>query len=553
MNVRLKIKLALLAAIIMCVALALSIGAAEIYKDTDGNELFRYDLVSSVITNEQGVGFAKADSENDALIWYITETKTENSDNVYTVTSVKTKDATTISNDTLLLNKEVAPNAKIVSVNYDIGGYTKIGEHMFSSSKWGVCKVMYAYIPSYVTVIGQRLFREAKYLISVEIPYDSQLTDLGIFFVWSCANLRELYIPQYVTKLDDGNTNADGKKNESNSVYFENCKSLKKVIFHPDNVITEIKNAPFKNAGYIEEIRFGNNLKFLGDRSFRGCSKLKNIYFGDSFEGFYSVYMFWGCTSLENLYLPATFGINTTNNTFNFSQMFDSTCSKTFKIHFTGTPEQFLSVYNQMVAAGNNPGITSMVADGVINTDRVIFTTDCNAFYYGEHNKSNNGALVYTDAVTEFYKATTCTRCGDETRIGDTYAPILKFLGYSIKNDGTALCVGYDVDNVSYKAYTQTFGKTLKYGIVAYGAGDNSSAIEIKDGSVSVIEGKKVVCVEMDTEYSSFELKLTGFTASNVNTALVMCAYSFDGKSIKYLFDNSQDIPSTVTYSEINK
>ena len=535
----------------MCVIFALSVGAAEIYKDINGNELFRYDLESNIIKNEQGVGFAKVDSENDALIWYITETKTENSDNIYTVASVKTKDATTISNDTLLLNKEVAPNAKIVSINFDIGGYTKIGEHMFSSSKWGYCRVMYAYIPSYVTAMGQRVFREAIYLISVEIPYDSQLTDLGTFFVWKCANLREFFIPQYVTKLDDGNTNADGKKNDGNSVYFENCKSLKKVTFHPDNVITEIKNAPFKNAGYIEEIRFGNNLKFLGDRSFRACSRLKNIYFGDSFEGFYSVYMFYQCTSLQNIYLPATFGINTTSNTFNFSQMFDATCSKTFKINFTGTEEQFLNVYNQIVAAGNNPGITSMVSDGVINTDRVIFTTDCNAFYNGQHNKANDGALVYTDAVTEFYKATTCTRCGVETRIGDTYAPVLKFLGYSTKDDNTALCVGYDVNKASYKSLTEEFGKSLEYGIICAVAGEENSVLEIKGGEVSVIDGKKAVLASVGSQYSSFEFKLTGFTDSTFNTALVMCAYSYDGTSIKYLFENSQDTPTTVALSQV--
>ena len=105
MSTRLKINLTLFILVCMCVIFALSVGAAEIYKDVNGNELFRYDLESNIIKNEQGVGFAKVDSENDALIWYITETKTENSDNIYTVASVKTKDATTISNDTLLLNK----------------------------------------------------------------------------------------------------------------------------------------------------------------------------------------------------------------------------------------------------------------------------------------------------------------------------------------------------------------------------------------------------------------------------------------------------------------
>ena len=107
MSTRLKINLTLFILVCMCVIFALSVGAAEIYKDVNGNELFRYDLESNIIKNEQGVGFAKVDSENDALIWYITETKTENSDNIYTVASVKTKDATTIPNDTHLLNKEV--------------------------------------------------------------------------------------------------------------------------------------------------------------------------------------------------------------------------------------------------------------------------------------------------------------------------------------------------------------------------------------------------------------------------------------------------------------
>ncbi len=194
------------------------------------------------------------------------------------------------------------------------------------------------------------------------------------------------------------------------------------------------------------------------------------------------------------------------------------------------------------------------VANGATGYNAVIYKRYdiCDVFYNGNHEKEDEGALKYTDAVTEFYKATKCAKCGIEIKTCQVYDPIITFLGYSIKDDGTALCVGYDVNETSYKAYTQTFGKTLKYGIVAYGAGDNSSAIEIKDGSVSVIEGKKAVLAEISVQYSSFEFKLTGFTKSTFNTSLIMCAYSYDGTAIKYLFDKSQDTPSAITYAQVN-
>ena len=71
------------------------------------------------------------------------------------------------------------------------------------------------------------------------------------------------------------------------------------------------------------------------------------------------------------------------------------------------------------------------------------------------------------------------------------------------------------------------------------------------DLEVSVIEGKKAITTEIDTEYSSFELKLTGFSEATFGTALIMCAYGFDGESIKYLYDTSVDTPLTVTYNQV--
>jgi predicted acyl esterase len=66
-----------------------------------------------------------------------------------------------------------------------------------------------------------------------------------------------------------------------------------------------------------------------------------------------------------------------------------------------------------------------------------------------------------------------CQNCGrveNESKITNTYAPILTFSGYSAKIDGSKICVGYTVNYESLRIYESKMDKevgTVKFGITA--------------------------------------------------------------------------------------
>ena len=67
-------------ALLACV-FVISVSATYIYRDRDGNELFRYDADNSqIITSYEG-SFPKTDAQGNALTWYVTGTSSENGNN----------------------------------------------------------------------------------------------------------------------------------------------------------------------------------------------------------------------------------------------------------------------------------------------------------------------------------------------------------------------------------------------------------------------------------------------------------------------------------------
>ena len=296
------------------------------------------------------------------------------------------------------------------------------------------------------------------------------------------------------------------------------------------NSVTKVEDGAFR-ATKVESISFGDGpislgYNIVGDESGTSKANLQSIYLSAE-TTFYtsSLSSVWfGNSSILNFYVVG--------NNDNEIDAFINTLKTTGRVKFATEDE---------------------VANGATGYNAVIYKcyNRCEIFYDNKHQAKDNGTLKYTDAVSEFYKSTECAVCGTEIKTSQVYEPIITLCGYSIKDDGTALCVGYSVNKNSYKVYTEEFGGTLKYGVIVAASDEANSFIEAKNGEVSVIEGKKAILAEIGTEYSSFELKMTGFTEATFNTALVMCAYGFDGESIKYLYDTSIDTPYTVTYNQV--
>ena len=122
-----KILLTVFASVLFVLALAMCVGATTIYRDSQGNELFRFETdEKSIITTYEGE-FPKTDSEGDALTWYVTGTVAEGENTVKTVVSFKTLDeayATLDANGIYSYKNGTGATTKtVVAVNfpYDMG------------------------------------------------------------------------------------------------------------------------------------------------------------------------------------------------------------------------------------------------------------------------------------------------------------------------------------------------------------------------------------------------------------------------------------------------
>ena len=525
MKRKFKIQLTLLIVSLMCIAFCISAGAAALSKEfvdvkltlVDGTETTGYLAKGGSWNGYQGYtrktiyadykDTSKTIEWNTVKVFDMRQSEIQKYDaSTDTVTKTGTYPQT-------LLEGPTSPS-NVTHVYYPQGALI-IANNSFRRDR-GWESLEYVWIPSSLQIIGEGAFSSTTTLTTVDFEEGSTLVELDKNAFESCSSLTSFDFPETLQIVD----------------YCAFYKSGLSGTVKLPNSVTTIGNGAFRNTK-IEVLNLG-----------AGITKLGYHLIGDTSEN---------KEYLKAVYIPSTAVLSSGNEGKIFF-----TVTNVVDIYVVGDNYDTLVAALQTKRAGSsymnivldeNKDTYNGTYHGVIKTG---YNT-CEVFYNGNHEKTDEGALKYTDAVTEFYKATKCAKCGVEMKTSDTYAPILTFLGYSIKNDGSALCVGYDINKASYKVYTETFIKTLEYGVICAVADEQNDYLEIKDGEVSVITDKKALCVAVDTAYSSFEFKLTGFTTEKyMNTAFVVCAYSYDGASIKYLFDEGQDTPSTVSFAQIN-
>ena len=149
----------------------------------------------------------------------------------------------------------------------------------------------------------------------------------------------------------------------------------------------------------------------------------------------------------------------------------------------------------------------------------------------------------YMSHGTKFFK---CLYCDVTVREESepTFSPLFAYLGYSTPVDGKLkLTVGYDVNIEAIGEYKAITGIDLDYGVVA-AAYDK---LEGKAPFDEALENVPVIKAEVNKSYASFEFVLTGFTEAQLDLALVMCAYVYDGTKYVYLQEVQNDIPASVT------
>ena len=80
---------------------------------------------------------------------------------------------------------------------------------------------------------------------------------------------------------------------------FQECVMLKKIVL-PDSLEKLYYSSPFYKCTGLEEVVFGNNIKYISDHAFFQCTSLKTIYLPDTITTL-KMSAFMNCSGLETV------------------------------------------------------------------------------------------------------------------------------------------------------------------------------------------------------------------------------------------------------------
>ncbi len=153
----------------------------------------------------------------------------------------------------------------------------------------------------------------------------------------------------------------------------------------------------------------------------------------------------------------------------------------------------------------------------------------------------------YMSLGTKSYKCLYCD-VTIKTEEEASFPALFEYLGYSTPEDGTlALSVGYSVNVKAVSDYEEITDINLEYGAVA--------AIAEKLGGKAPfdesLENVPVVKASVNKDYVAFDFVISGFTDAQLDLALVMCAYVYDGTKYVYLQKTQVENPVAVSINSI--
>lgn len=176
-------------------------------------------------------------------------------------------------------------------------GIVEIGDYAFSG-----CTGITSYsLPSTLQTIGNYVFYENSGLVRLNIP--GNVTTIGKRCFVDCPSLA-------ILSFDDGTTNLkvdDDVQNTYNSYYgwsyrhdaFQDCP-LRRV-----HIGRDIYGTDFHNRTTLKRVTFGDDVTYLADSLFKGCSALTSVSLPKKLKTI-RTHVFAQCSSLTSINFPGS-------------------------------------------------------------------------------------------------------------------------------------------------------------------------------------------------------------------------------------------------------
>lgn len=572
--------------VLVCAFVMVISATTTICVDEENTELFRFETSGSTtypITSYSGTGFARYDSEGDALTWYWLETTTlETGEKQYTVASAKTKTLVSDDGDGILKSSEITKFNHLVSITFDEDcGITEFSKGAFHKTSNTVF-FLFAHIPDSVTKLGDNCFRNCTSLLEVKISENSKLTEMGSASFFGATSLRSIYIPKGVTAL---RTESTSDKYWENGL-FRNCRKLETITFAEDSCLELIEKCTFNYCESLKSITLPNTVKTIQPRAFAHCPVLEYVNFGAGLERIVRiegdsdeyVSLFQYTTKLKTVVLPATFKAENLADDLHTTFMI-----KGITIYYAGSEEEFVKLQDKFAKAtlgtDKNKGITEATYN---------YINPCEAFYNSSHESTpeegNNCSIncgrcgqfimlenpvhteslklmfgTYVDEVEEIadavnyygnmYVLHACKYCNTEMGDTENYGSMFENKGMSASLDET-VAITFSV-YINYKAiekYEEITEKQIEYGLIVSAAPSNTPITGTVDGKIQMSANS--LSLDMTgAGYSKIDVKITNIVR---NQELNCAGYVLDGGNITYLnYDSAVDKAEILSYDVI--
>ena len=540
-------------AMLVCV-FAISVSAADwTYKDEAGQTYLTLTIndETGIITEYNG-RFPMWTENNEPLTWYIIKTEGD----VKTVKSfVSTDPVYTNHGDgyyrfikeadfTLKDQYPVPTKENVVSINMPNDmGITAFSNYNAVNFQAGITytpnklEILFARFPNTLTNT-ERLVQATK-ILEVEFDKNSTFTTLNHLAFHESKSLRKVNIPasvEVIASISDNHGRA-----------FCNCVSLQEVTFDENSRLKSIQNAAFKGCTSLKEIKLPASMVTIDNNTLSYIGGLEIIRLPETFTHFVNTnsngsvrndhHSFtYLAGDVKEYYLPASFYATMPDTVYRVSYAFYA--GTNVKFFYCGTEEQLLIAINNFKtgtssATDNNGNFTNATPvsyakylenpDDYNNGDYIIYGYNaCDAFHDGNHNYTVEYGFAGEKYLSDYCVYSTCESCGnrDTTVIAEA---LFNCLGYSASENGNGgISLGFTVNNKAIADYKEATGVDIKYGVFA------ASFDKLQGGDIFVngVANENAICAEIKaTEFTAFDLKITGFTEEQKGTKLALGAY----------------------------